>query len=332
MSKMAQKQINKSLLLLKQDQVCSNNIMCKVLSELEKLALISGYKGNPIFSYYSNSQMNEKEIIDQISFQMTIFQTSFQGFLRNHNNKYEYPENLPRQTIINIINNWIAQVNKTNPNNSIFFIDFFNIINGKSLSQTNQMIYENLGKNEEMNKRELKKQMNNFANATAMVGERLNKVEEEIALKGNYSHQIKLNQKREDNPMYQRLNKNRALIKSYNDKCDKNLLYIMAYLEFMAIYFDDSIKPKYQYVFTNNTPVIFTIKENIYQKLYEFSNYYLKLEDFDGYEFPTKFSIEKIENQINNWAERIPDQGIKSIFFEVLKTLKKPIEDPGDVY
>jgi len=320
-------QVDKSLLLLKQDQVCSNNIMCKVLAELEKLAFVLGYKGKPIFSYYSNSQMNKEEIINQIAFQMNIFQISFQRFLRSHNNQYEYPENLPLQTIINIINNWIAQINQTNPNYSIFFLDFLNLIKGNSLSQRCQMVFNNLGKNDEpMNKRELKQQLNNFTNAGAVIGDRLNEVEEEIALKGNYSHQIKLNKKREDNPLYQRLNKNQEIKGLYYNKCDTNLLYIMAYLEFIAFSFDKNIKTKYQHVLTNKTPSAFTIKDSLNQKLDEFCEYYLKLEEYDGYEFPPKFSLVMIENQIKKWGKKIPDQGIKSIFFEVLKTLKNPID------
>lgn len=322
-----QVQIDQNLLLLKQDQVCSNNIMCKVLAELEKLAFVSGYKGKPIFSYYSNSQMDEKEIISQISFQMNVFQASFQSFLRKHNNKYEYPENLPLITINEIIGQWIKEVNQSNPNNSIFFLDFLNVINGNSLSQSCQKIFNNLGKNDKpMNKRELKRQMNNFTNSSGVIGERLYQIEEEIARNGNYSNHIKLNKKREDNPLYQRLNKNQEIKGLYYNKCDTNLLYIMAYLEFIAFSFDKNIKTKYQHVLTNKTPSAFTIKDSLNQKLDEFCEYYLKLEEYDGYEFPPKFSLVMIENQIKKWGKKIPDQGIKSIFFEVLKTLKNPID------
>lgn len=319
--------VNKDLLLLKQDQACSNDIMCRLLSELEKLAFVSGYKGKPMFNYYSNSQMKEKEIIDQITFQMNVFQTSFQSFLRTHNNKYEYPENLSRETIDIIINNWIDKVNKTKPNNTIFFLDFLNLINSKSLSQRCQMVFNNLGKKDEpMNKRELKRQMNNFTNAGAIIGDGLNKVEEELSLNGNYSHQIQLNKKREDNPLYQRLNIKRELIDSYSRACDQNLLYIMAYLEYIACYFDKTLTAKYQYALTDNTISLLNIKDRINKRLYEFYDYYLKLDEYDGYEFPMKFSLDIIENQIKKWKKKIIDQNYKSIFDGVLKQLQNPKE------
>ena len=327
-----QVQIDQNLLLLKQDQVCSNNIMCKVLAELEKLAFVSGYKGKPIFSYYSNSQMDEKEIISQISFQMNVFQASFQSFLRKHNNKYEYPENLPLITINEIIGQWIKEVNQSNPNNSIFFLDFLNVINGNSLSQSCQKIFNNLGKNDKpMNKRELKRQMNNFTNSSGVIGERLYQIEEEIARNGNYSNHIKLNKKREDNPIYQRLNKDKKIIDSYNQICDKNLLYIMAYLEYIAFEFDNTLRTKYQYIFINNTPNKFTITETINKRLNEFCDYYLKLENYDGYEFPQKLPLVMIENQIKEWIKIIPDtndtKNIKIFFFEVLSRLKDPLNE-----
>lgn len=321
-------QISKDLLLLKQDQICSNDIMCRVLAELEKLAIISGYEGEPLLSYYSNSQMNEKKIIEQISFQMNVFQTSFQSFLRSHNNKYEYPGNLPKSTITNMINKWISQVNKTNPDNSIFYLDFLNLLNSNPLSQRCQTVFKDLGKNDEpMNKRQLRKQMNNFTNASGIIGDKLNEVEEEIALNRNYTNKIELHKKSDDNPLYQRFNKNQKLITSYQTKCDQNLLYIMAYLEYITFCFDNSLKVKYQYIFNNNNISQFTVKENLSQKLHEFCDYYLKLEEFDGYEFPPKFSLEIIQKQIENWEKKIQNQEIKSIFCEVLTTLKNPLDE-----
>ena len=323
-----QAQISKDLLLLKQDQICSNNIMCRVLAELEKLAIISGYEGESLLSYYSNSQMNEKKIIEQIAFQMHVFQTSFHSFLRNHNNKYEYPKNLPKSTIINMINKWTSQVNKTNPNNSVFYLDFLNLLTSNPLSQRCQTVFKDLGKNDEpMNKSQLKKQMNNFINASGIIGDKLNEVEEEIALNENYGNEIELHKKSDDNPLYQRFNKNQKLITSYQTKCDQNLLYIMAYLEYITLCFDNSLKVQYQYIFNNNIISNFTVKESLFQKLHEFCDYYHKLEEFDGYEFPPKFSLEMIEKQIEKWEKKILDENIKSVFYEVLTTLKNPLDE-----
>ena len=44
-----QKQINKQVITLKQDQNASNTILCKLLAELENLAITCGYKGEIYF-------------------------------------------------------------------------------------------------------------------------------------------------------------------------------------------------------------------------------------------------------------------------------------------
>ena len=115
----AQIQSNRQLVSLKQDQNSSNSIMCKILSELENLAIYWGYKEKRIFGYYSTKAKDKKSIIDQILLQMTIFESSYKSFIKKHPNKqYEYPDNLQLSDIKEIIENWKKEIKKNKSNKS----------------------------------------------------------------------------------------------------------------------------------------------------------------------------------------------------------------------
>ena len=102
-----QKQINKQEITVKQDQNASNSIMCKVLAELENLAIICGYKGEIYFNYYASKGQTKNQIKDQLAFQLAIFESSYKTFLKhNKKEKYEFPENLTYKDIISIILKW----------------------------------------------------------------------------------------------------------------------------------------------------------------------------------------------------------------------------------
>lgn len=97
-NKQLQIQANKQIIQLKQDQNSSNSIMCKILSDLESLAKDLGYREKRIFDYYSSKFKDRKTIIEQIVFQMTIFESSYKKFIKKHPKKqYEYPDNLKLQ-------------------------------------------------------------------------------------------------------------------------------------------------------------------------------------------------------------------------------------------
>ena len=82
-----QLQTNKQTVALKQDQKSRNSIMCKVLSELENLAIVLGYKEKPKFEFYSSKSKDIKQIIEKIVFQMTIFESSYKSFIKKNPNK-----------------------------------------------------------------------------------------------------------------------------------------------------------------------------------------------------------------------------------------------------
>ena len=104
----AQLQINKKKVALIQDQNASNTIMCRVLSELESLAIHFSYP-EAYFGYYATIPSNYQDIIDQIIIQMEIFESSYKNFRKaNPNKQYIFPNNLQYYNVIHIINSWKA--------------------------------------------------------------------------------------------------------------------------------------------------------------------------------------------------------------------------------
>ena len=137
---MQQKQLSKQSQLI--DQGFSNGIMLNAIAALENLAFFYGYKGKRIFDYYSGyaNRKSEKELIDAIIIQLDIFRASHFNYSSIYEN-YDFPKNLSKEQIINIIYDW----SKIIPDkNKIFYREIINYLNGYSNAS---------GISEEINKR-----------------------------------------------------------------------------------------------------------------------------------------------------------------------------------
>lgn len=96
--------------------------MCRILSELENLAI------SRLFGYYGINRDNFQDIINQILFQMTIFESSYNNFKKyNSNKQYEYPNNLQFSEIVTIVNKWKDCAKKYNPSYEQYYSEFLNI-------------------------------------------------------------------------------------------------------------------------------------------------------------------------------------------------------------
>ena len=104
---------NKQKITQIQDQKSSNDIMCRVLSELENLAITLSYPGKKYFGYYATIPGNYQDIINQIIFQMKIFDSSYKNFVKNNPGKqYIFPNNLQYTNVTGIVNNWISYLSE----------------------------------------------------------------------------------------------------------------------------------------------------------------------------------------------------------------------------
>ena len=106
---MIQKQLSKQSQLI--DQNFSNEIMLNTIAALENLAFYYGYKGKRIFDYYSGyaNRKSEKELINAIIIQLEVFRASHCNYSSIYEN-YDFPKNLNKEQIINIIYDWSKNI------------------------------------------------------------------------------------------------------------------------------------------------------------------------------------------------------------------------------
>ena len=125
---MQQKQLSKQSQLI--DQGFSNGIMLNAIAALENLAFFYGYKGKRLFDYYSGyaNRKSEKELIDAIIIQLDIFRASHFNYSSIYEN-YDFPKNLSKEQIINIIYDWSKKIPDKN---KIFYQEIINYLNGYS--------------------------------------------------------------------------------------------------------------------------------------------------------------------------------------------------------
>ena len=113
------------------DKALSNEIMLNSLAALENIAVFFGYNGQKIFSYYSGngSGNNLKELVDVVMVQLEIFRASHSDYSSHYTN-YDFPKNLTKEQIIQIISEW----KKFIPDNNIkvFYDEILHYLNGNS--------------------------------------------------------------------------------------------------------------------------------------------------------------------------------------------------------
>ena len=125
---MMQKQLSKQSQLI--DQRFSNEIMLNTIAALENLAFFYEYKGKKIFDYYSGyvNRKSEKKLINAIIIQLELFRASHSNYSSIYEN-YDFPKNLSKEQIINIIYDWSKNIPGKN---KIYYKEILNYLNGYS--------------------------------------------------------------------------------------------------------------------------------------------------------------------------------------------------------
>ena len=320
----AQIQSNKQIILLKQDQNSSNSIMCKVLSDLESLAIDLGYKKQTLFGYYSSKSKNRKEIIDRIILQMTIFESSYKNYVKKNPNKiYEYPDNLKLSDIQKIVNGWKKFIEKNSSNKSYisYFDEFLNILDNKDISKTINDEFDNLDKNsKQLTNAELKRAMNAAAIATYHNNERNNEIEKEINEKGQAKINIILGADRNDNKFSKSMDKYDENLNKLKKELYLNLDLILGNLEIYTILkanSDNNLKIKYSNKLKNKN-----LEKEIISEYNKLLDKYIKIGDklFDEYSFSiTNEEKDKIKKELENWKKNIKEKKDKDILNEAIE-------------
>lgn len=271
-----QKQINKQKVLLKQDQNSSNTLMCRVLSELENLVIFLGYKDKKLFDYYASNQNKIEGIINQILLQMTIFESSYQNFIKkNPNKEYDYPNNLGHHDIINIVKKWKAFIPKKHEQYKSYYDEFLNILKNKNLSEEFNKKFEDLDKNsKKLTKSELRKVMNAGSSAIGITNEKNKEIEKEISEKGDYKVEVVIGGNRKDNQFYKMADKDEKNFQELKDQLNKYLNSTLGYLQIYAL-----LKVKSNKETNTKIKYIHNIKDKQFED-YIKSQYDLNLENY----------------------------------------------------
>ena len=305
-----QKQANKQAVVLKQDQNASNIMLCKLLAELENLAIFSGYKGKIYFDYYATKGQKKNEIINQIVYQMAIFESSYKHFIKKNPNKiYEFPNNLTYEEIKLIVSNWKQFVNK---DKSLlkYYNSFLNILEGKGLDKGIKNEFDDLDKDSKpTTKEDLKRALNAGAIATSLTNEKNKIIEKEMIEKGDYKVNVVVGGKREDNKFYNLFEKNEENLKKLKKEIFKELEIAIGYLE---IYYKISSDDKL--IYSNKDE----IKNHIYGKYEKSKEEFIKKintltdnYDYDYFE-KKKEKLNEIKKDLCDWKAKISNKKLKN--------------------
>ena len=327
---------NKQKITQIQDQKSSNDIMCRVLSELENLAITLSYPGKKYFGYYATIPNNYQDIINQIIFQMKIFDSSYKNFVKNNPGKqYIFPNNLQYTNVTGIVNNWISYLSekaKTTKqpifSNVIkYYVEFLNILSNGNLSVSFKNEFENIGKNSPpISQNELRRAMNAGSTAACFMNEEYNEIEQEILKKGDYKVNVILNRDRKENKFYNHMDRYDNQLNNYKKELYSNLYIMLGYLEKYAILnqnMNKAIHPKYNKYIKNNS----NNKDEIYN---QYSNYLDKFYNLYhnnevDFEFEPK-ELQEFVNDITNWKSNINNCKIKEEMNNAINLLKRKYE------
>ena len=331
----SQKQIqsNKQKVILKQDQNSSNQIMCRILSELESLAIDLGYKGKIIFGFYSTKSKDRKGIIDQILLQMTIFASSYKTFVKNNPNKqYEYPKNLKLEEIKKIIDDWKKSIKDKDKKLYLTYYDeFLNILSDNDLSKNFNDEFEKLDQNsKKTTNSELKRVMNAGVLGACYTSEKNNEIEEQINEKGDYEVNVVLNGKQEDNKFNKNMEKYDEHFNKLKTQLYENLDLLLGNLEIYALLKakkKNDLNVKYANNLKNKN-LEKTILSNFSKALEKYNNISNKL--FQEFSFSIigeeKEKINKIKEDLEKWKNNINDEEKILEFDEAIKCICEEME------
>lgn len=331
-----QQQINKQKVSLIQDQKSSNTIMCRILSELENLAISLSYQGPRYFGYYATIPNNHQDIINQIVLQMRIFESSYKNFVKtNPGRQYIFPNNLQYTNIVDIVNGWIAYLTKRSKetrqqmyeNALKYYYEFLNILANGNLSYSFKNEFENLGRNEPpISQNELRRVMNAGSSAVVYMNEDHDDIEQQVAKHGDYKVNAVLMGDRKDNKFYNNMDKYDARINNYKKELDSYLYPMLGYLEKYAIMNKISnkiIHPKYNsYIKPNINDENQVINQYslYFNKLYD--HYNMHMSDKIDYDLEPK-ELQQFINDITNWKNSTTNMEVKKEANNAISLLKK---------
>ena len=199
-----QTQLSKQTQLI--DQNFSNEIMLNALAALENLAIFKGYNSNRIFDYYSGyaNRNIEKELVNAVILQLEIFRSSHYNYALIYSN-YDFPNNLSKEQIIQIIEEWKQFIH---PYIQIYYDEMINYLQGYSNnSGISNIINDKRKEWGPITKEGLDRIGKNAPFFNGQMNRQINKVKESYK-NGNNEINAHLNKNQNDNEDMKQLNNN----------------------------------------------------------------------------------------------------------------------------
>jgi hypothetical protein len=308
--------------------------MCRILSELENLAIYLGYKyknkKERYFGYYASKQKNVKDIVNQIILQMIIFESSYKNFIKHNPNKeYLFPNNLSLKEIEEIVQDWKIFVMKKAKKDKLkdesyesYYEEFLNILKNNNLGKKIKQEFENIDSDSKnMTKEELRRVMNSGITASCLTNEKNKEIENHIMEKGDYQINVIIGGKREDNPFYKNTDKYDEKINKSKDELDKCLDSMLGYLELYSLLnASNNLNIHIKYINNIKDEIEKEILIKYEKSVEEFNKKRNKIYEEFTYEIPDK-KINKIKADIEKWKEKTKDEKVKNDLEDAIKCI-----------
>ena len=111
----------------------SNEIMLNAIAALEDLAFFYGFEGPKRFEYYSGcaDKNNENSLKNAVILQLNLFRCSHSDYTSIYST-YDFPENLSKEEIIKIINEWKKKIPTDRKDTERLFNEILKYLEGDS--------------------------------------------------------------------------------------------------------------------------------------------------------------------------------------------------------
>ena len=199
--------INKQQLIQAQNQHFCNDSLARLLSSAENYAAKFNRNVKKKYEYYdpfNSSNKNKLDLKIQFMLQINLFVNSFQSFNEQYN-EYLFPENTSKEEIINELMEWQIIVDDEDKD---FYETIIDLLEGKKKIKLYMDEIDKILKDSPENA-DPKLFIDAVPGLRYDHDSRKKKVKKEYMKNGKYSENFHINEKPENNPIYEQIKKNR---------------------------------------------------------------------------------------------------------------------------
>lgn len=218
----------------------SNEIMLNAIAALEDLAFFYGFEGPKRFEYYSGcaDKNNENSLKNAVILQLNLFRCSHSDYTSIYST-YDFPENLSKEEIIKIINEWKKKIPTDRKDTERLFNEILKYLEGDSKNcEISDLIDKAKKDYGPTTKEDLRKVGKSAAIVNSIMSDDIKEVNDNYQKTGDYKVKAKLNKRQEDNEAMQKLFKHENDNKKREEdfkKTEQNILSFFQSLDMLNI-------------------------------------------------------------------------------------------------